>query len=552
MKHSVNLTMCLLLFFATLNGQPPITFEPIVTGLSSPVDIVEELTPDKRLFVVEQGGTIQIISGNAVLPQPFANLSSVITQGGERGLLSMAFHPNYATNRYFFVWYTNRANGAVTLARYMRSAASANVADASSGVTLFTIQKRFNNHNGAKINFGPDGFLYVATGDGGSGGDPDGNAQNGQSLLGKMLRIDVNNPNPPYYSIPATNPFAGSGTTKNEIIAQGLRNPWRWSFDKETGDMWIADVGQGLYEEINWLPNSNTLNKNYGWNCFEGTNAYNVGCTVVSNKVTPIFEYGHNSLNGGYSVTGGYVYRGNEYPVLQGYYLCADYVSANGWLVKPNGTGGWNVTLQTNWMSNITGFGEASNGTLYAISIDGTVAKIVPVQVLAVKLLSFMAVAAGSNHLLTWTVQNQEAGDEYRIEKGSSPAGPFALVQTVKSNGNNATKTYRQKLEANNGPAWYRLQVKGTSSQPFYSAIAHVPYSVKSTLTLAIVSDNLTVRLPEGSRTISLYDSNGKLLISKSIIGSPLQIISLRNVAKGALIVKVFTTWGIITKKVVY
>src|SRR5438105_15471168 len=178
-----------------------------------------------------------------------------------------------------------------------------------------------------------------------------------------MLRIDINYANPPYYTIPPTNPFVGSTTTKAEIIATGLRNPWRWSFDKQTGDMWIADVVQDLWEEVNMVTKANVLNKDYGWSCFEGTHPYTPkGCAAKPNNVSPIFDYPHNSTTGGYSITGGYVYRGAEFPSFQGYYICSDYVSGNGWLIKPDGSGGWNTTMQSRW-PNLSAFGESANGT---------------------------------------------------------------------------------------------------------------------------------------------------------------------------------------------
>lgn len=364
----------LLIIPVILTAQPAISFETIVSGLSDPVDITEANDNTHQLFIVERTGQIRILKNGRLSSRPFFDASSLITSSGqEQGLLSLAFHPDYSKNGYFFIYYTNPSR-AITIARYKRTNDS--IADASSGVVLMTIPKRFSNHNGGHLVFGRDGYLYFGTGDGGSGGDPNNNAQNGQSLLGKMLRIDVNTESAPYYTIPPTNPNAKSTTTRGEIIATGLRNPWRWSFDKQTGDIWIADVGQDKWEEVDVVSASNTLDKDYGWSCLEGTHSFK-GCAEKANNVSPILQYPHNMTSGGYSITGGYVYRGSEFPMLQGYYLCTDYVSGNGWLIKADGNGGWKTTMQKSWPSTISTFGEAAGGTLYAASLSGTLYKVV-------------------------------------------------------------------------------------------------------------------------------------------------------------------------------
>lgn len=348
----------ILLVAATLPlaSQPLISFETVVSGLTQPVDAEEVNDGSHRLFIVEQTGNIRIWNGSSLNPVSFLDVSSIIsTSGSERGLLSLAFHPNYSTNGLFFIYYTN-TSGDITVARYSRL--NNDAADATSGVVLINIPKRFANHNGGNLVFGQDGYLYFGTGDGGSGGDPDNNAQNPASLLGKMLRIDVNKTTPPFYNIPADNPFAGSAASRQEIIATGLRNPWRWSFDKQTGDMWIADVGQDTWEEVNTVPAADRLNRNYGWSCFEATHVFKSSCAAQPNNVVPIFEYPHNSSTGGYSITGGYVYRGAEFPLLQGYYVFTDYVSGNLWLTQSDGNGGYTTSMQKG-ISTISSFGEA-------------------------------------------------------------------------------------------------------------------------------------------------------------------------------------------------
>jgi glucose/arabinose dehydrogenase len=353
---------------------PVLIYSPVVSGLSSAVDVVNAQDGTNRLFVLRQSGTVRIVSGGVLLPGIFLDIADSISTGGERGLLSIAFHPDFENNRYFFVYYTNTA-GDIRITRFQTQFGDPDVADESSGVVLMTIpHPTFGNHNGGKLNFGPDGNLYFATGDGGSGGDPNNNAQNGNSLLGKMIRINVDNfTTPPYYTIPLDNPYVDDPLVRDEIFAIGLRNPWRWSFDRLNNDVWIADVGQGTWEEINNRTFATSGGINYGWRCYEGNAAYNTtGCLPPANYISPIFVYPHIFATGGFSVTGGHVYRAAEFPAMYGYYICADYVSGNTWLIKSNGVGGWNSSIQSGLPGSISGFGEAENGDMYAVSLSGT------------------------------------------------------------------------------------------------------------------------------------------------------------------------------------
>ena len=327
MKLSFRLSLSLLLILITqlsLNGQT-VDLNTVASGFNGPVDIKN--TGDERLFIVEQGGLIKILdlTSNSVLPDPFLNVSSLISTGGERGLLSAAFPPDYSTSGKFYINYTN-TSGSSVIAEYTVSSQNPNLANPNGSVIL-TFTQPFSNHNGGCMQFGPDGFLYISSGDGGSGGDPGNRAQNNNTLLGKMLRIDVstgNNGNP--YSIPASNQFANSAGA-DEIFSTGLRNPWKFSFD--SNNIWIADVGQNATEEINRQPITNT-SANYGWRCYEGSNNFNVqaSCPPVVDLVFPIAEYDHtgNGLNK-CSITGGYVYRGSAFPNLQGTYFFADFCS---------------------------------------------------------------------------------------------------------------------------------------------------------------------------------------------------------------------------------
>lgn len=343
-----------------LNSQT-IILEEFATGLTAPVEITN--ANDSRLFVVQQNGMIKIIQPNGTInAMNFLNISSKILYGGERGLLGLAFHPQYSTNGYFFVYYNNTA-GNIIVARYTVTA-DPNVADPNSEKILLNIPKPFDNHNGGSIHFAPDGNLWIVTGDGGSGGDPNNNAQNKNSLLGKMLRIDVNSTGP--YNIPAGNPFIGSTVDGlDEIWAYGLRNAWKWSFDLATGNAVIADVGQGQIEEINRIPLTQA-GVNYGWRCYEGNTAYNtVGCASSSTMTFPVAVYDHSE--GRCSITGGYVYRGTTYPTLQGKYIFSDYCTPQIGILDSGNSITWTTSFAGN---NFSTFGEDSQKELYVAAVN--------------------------------------------------------------------------------------------------------------------------------------------------------------------------------------
>lgn len=338
------------------------------TGFNSPVDIKH--CGDERIFVVEQQGIIRIMdkSGN-IRPTPFLNITDRVNDSGnEQGLLGLAFSPNYKDDGYLYVNYINgTGNGSTRISRFSVSQADSNVADASSEEILLTFTQPYTNHNGGGMLFGKDGYLYISQGDGGSGGDPDGYAQNLNTLLGKILRIDVSDDNTTY-TVPATNPFVGQPNTKPEIWAYGVRNPWRISFDKLTGDFWMADVGQDAYEEIDFQSVSSTGGENYGWKCREGfvvcPNCNTAGCPS-SGFTDPVFSYAQTEFSS-CSVTGGYVYRGAQYSNLFGKYVFADYCSGKFWTIKNLGNGQFDPdTLQDLSNFQYTSFGEDNNGELY-------------------------------------------------------------------------------------------------------------------------------------------------------------------------------------------
>jgi glucose/arabinose dehydrogenase len=329
----------------------------VAAGIPNLVDI--EHAGDSRLFLVDQQGRILVLEGTIVRTTPFLDISDLVLFSGEQGLLGLAFHRNYQSNGYFYLNYVNNA-GDTVIARYRVSAGNPNVADPGSASILLTEDQPFSNHKGGQLRFGPDGFLYIALGDGGSGGDPQNNGQRLDTLLGKLLRIDVDSATP--YAIPAGNPFAGTPGARPEIWAYGLRNPWRFSFDRLTGDIFIADVGQGSWEEIDFEPAA-TGGRNYGWRRMEGTHCYNPGSNCTDGSlVLPIVEYPHSL---GCSVTGGFRYRGTALPEHQGTYFFGDYCTGRIWGATPNSDGSWSATQLLDSQASIATFGEDASGNLY-------------------------------------------------------------------------------------------------------------------------------------------------------------------------------------------
>jgi len=340
---------------------------PVVTsGVASPVYLTAPTGDTARLFVVEQSGQIRVVQHGQLLPAAFLDIHTRLVSGGEQGLLSVAFHPNYATNGYFYVNYTD-LNGDTRVERYTVSAADSNLADTATHKLIIFIPQPYTNHNGGLVMFGPDGMLYIGMGDGGSGGDPQNRAQSPDSLLGKLLRIDVDGADP--YAIPAGNPFATSGGAK-EIWALGLRNPWRFAFDRSAGLLYIGDVGQGAWEEVDVQPASQG-GLNYGWRIMEGAHCYNPANCSSAGLVLPAVEYDHS--NGQCAIIGGFVYRGTRFPALAGQYFYADLCA--GWVRSFSYAGGA-VTGQTSWNLDVSpgsplSFGEDARGELYLLTGGG-------------------------------------------------------------------------------------------------------------------------------------------------------------------------------------
>jgi glucose/arabinose dehydrogenase len=366
-------TFLLIFFVNRITAQAPtLSLTPVIQSLNLPMQLVNADDGTGRIFIVEKSGVIKVYSKSFAFLDTFLTVKN-ITSTGERGLLSVVFHPQYATNGFFFVFYTNNI-GSLEVARYKVSDNDPDIADSTSKAVVITIPHPTNsNHNGGTLRFGTDGYLYLSTGDGGGGGDVPNNAQNTSILLGKILRFAVNtSTTAPYYTIPPDNPFG------NEIFAYGLRNPFRWSFDRETHDMWIGDVGQDSYEEINHRKAVVANGTNFGWRCYEANNTYNTttGCGPIANYTFPVYNYATPNPSG--SVTGGSVYRGDTYIDLRGYYISCDYSTGNFYIIYYDSTANtYTTTIQAVTPAGLSNFDETEDGELYAVCLNnGTVYRI--------------------------------------------------------------------------------------------------------------------------------------------------------------------------------
>ena len=368
--------------------------EVIASGFIRPVQVTHAGDGTPRLFVVEQTGAIKIVQDGRVLAIPFLDIPGLITCCGERGLLGLAFHPNYESNGFLYVNYTRRSDGATVIARYSVSS-DPNRVNPNSASTLLTVAQPFANHNGGQLLFGPDGYLYIGVGDGGNAGDPQDNGQNKDTLLGAMLRIDVDGGEP--YANPPDNPYVGA-VGADEIWAIGLRNPWRFSFDRATGDLYIGDVGQGDWEEISYQAAGTPGGLNFGWRCREGAHTYTSSSpcndpAYLAGLTDPIAEYSHTE---GRSVTGGFVYRGTRYPALVGRYFFADFVEGKIWSMMKTSTNPdtWSPPeLELDTGLNISTFGEDEDGELYVVGYaDGTIRRLADVNDPGPDLLSYFPI----------------------------------------------------------------------------------------------------------------------------------------------------------------
>lgn len=527
----VFLVCCLISIFSF--AQPPvISYLAEITGLSAPVDIVNAGDGTNRLFIVQQAGIIQVRNGLTVTQ--FANFgttgANIITSGGERGLLSMAFHPWYdgVSNRYFYIYYTD-LSGNIAVSRCETTIGNINTADISTLTNIITIpHPGASNHNGGKLNFGPDGYLYFATGDGGGSNDVPNNAQTGTVLLGKMLRIDIDQTSAfGNYAVPLDNPYIADPNTDDRIWALGLRNPYRWSFDRLTGDMWIGDVGQGAFEEINFRPAASTGGVNYGWRCYEGyASTPGVPDCIPVDYVPPVYDY-PNPSSGSSSVVGGFVYRGSEFPNFRGYYMATDVYSGDVFMLWPNGSGGFDSSVQTSMpVSFIVAFGEAEDGTLYAASQGtNTVYKVIATggTVLPVKMESFTGLARNGYNELHWKTATEQHTTRFHIEY-SKNGSSFSRAGTVPATGNMNGSRYRfSHITSNQAATFYRLAIEDNNGSVAYSDIIRLAGITQQNVRVysTVINNRILQIESNGSmlHLVKLFSSNGMLVYKKEISG---------------------------------
>lgn len=463
-----------MFLFLTAAVYPQYTLEQAFPNLTftSPVDF--QIIPGDetdRLFVVSQSGIIHVFQNdkNAATSKQFLNITDRVSSGGEMGLLGLAFHPNYLMNGYFYVNYTISSPSRQTrISRFSVSATNPDSADKNSELILFSFTQPYTNHNGGQLAFGPDGYLYIATGDGGSGGDPQNYGQTLTTMLGKILRIDVNTPQAPLlYGIPPTNPFANDNTGKTkEIYAYGMRNPWRMSFDPVTGWLWAADVGQVSREEIDIIVNGG----NYGWKVMEGFLCYSpsTGCDTTG-KILPIWDYPRSQ---GYSVTGGYVYRGPNQPGLVGKYIYGDYGSKHIWALTYNGTGpAQNQTLIASSGRSMSAFGVDRYGELYICDLSGgKIWKFVPTAPVVAPTRLMIAGGGPGSVQLSW--QDNAANETGYVIESKTGASAWLPLDTTAAN----VTVYTHSGIADTARIYYRVRginAQGTSG--YSNVVSTVP-----------------------------------------------------------------------------
>lgn len=550
--------------YSTALSQPPsIGFQSVVTGLSAPVDIVNAHDGSNRLFIVQQGGIIRVWNGSSL--SNFVDISSIISTGGERGLLSMAFHPNFngTSNRFFYVYYTN-TNGNIEISRYQTLAGNSNTGDANTQTVIITIpHPGQSNHNGGKLNFGTDGYLYFATGDGGGANDDPNNAQNGNVLLGKMIRINVNTLSSQtfgQYTIPSDNPYVNDPTVLDEIWALGLRNPFRWSFDSANGNMWIGDVGQAAKEEINFRPAGSTSHVNYGWRCYEGSiSTPGVDdCTPVDN-IFPVFDY--DNPNGGSppssAVTGGFVYRGNEFANLRGYYIATDFYSGILYFLWPNGSGGFNSSTQTTGvLTFIPAFGEAEDGTLYAASqFTNSVYKIIATggAPLPVTLKNFSINHFDNYNELKWATSFEQSISNFNIQYSLDgihfmDAGRVLALR----NSNGSGYSFKHYLTGS-GDVFYRLSMEEDNGRINYSSVLRVVLGTERLVRVyptVVHNGRMNVSCSIAADKLQLINSSGAVVFEKDLNHITGAVsFNFPSQPKGIYVVRIFAKGKIITEK---
>ena len=560
-------TLAFLLFSAIGIAQPTLNFTPL--SLSGPT-LIQPLfmsgcgDGSGRLFVVEKRGTIRIIQNNAVLTDFFLDIQDLVMNSGERGLLGLAFHPQYPTTPYIYVNYV--IDGTITnrISRFTLNPNNPN--DIQENTEFIPLEQAGvqTNHKAGGIAFGPDGYLYIGMGDGGGGGDPSNSGQNLETLLAKMLRIDVNAPQGSLnYTIPPDNPFVGE-PGRDEIWAYGLRNPWRISFDRETGDFWIADVGQNLWEEVDMVLAGTPGGMNFGWDCREGNHDYEPGnCGSGTEFTWPIFEYPHscNPCPNGYgaSISGGYVYRGSEHPVLEGFYVCADYVSNYLWMIKVTSFDPLELDVYvqdgTGLAYGLVTFGEDDDGELFASNLDGVIYSVSASGFLPVQWGSADAHIIQGGNQIDWTI-HQSLGIEYFEIQRSLNSGfdNFTVVTQVEPVEDQISYKYIDPF-IHTRAVYYRIAAHMSDGSIEYSPFMRILPDTGSKPSLVFDQNhNLwRINIPNEWQNgeVILYDLQGKEVYTRKI-GSQDQLELTSPITPGSYFVKVSGEMGTWSERLVW
>ncbi|MBL0006626.1 MAG: PQQ-dependent sugar dehydrogenase [Saprospiraceae bacterium] len=560
-------TLAFLLLSAIGIAQPTLNFTPL--SLSGPA-LVQPLfmsgcgDGSGRLFVVEKRGTIRIIQNNVVSTDFFLDIQDLVMNSGERGLLGLAFHPQYPTTPYIYVNYV--IDGTITnrISRFTLNPNNSNDIQENTEFILLEQAGVQTNHKAGGIAFGPDGYLYIGMGDGGGGGDPSNSGQNLETLLAKMLRIDVNAPQGSLnYTIPPDNPFVGE-PGRDEIWAYGLRNPWRISFDRETGDFWIADVGQNLWEEVDMVLAGTPGGMNFGWDCREGNHDYEPGnCGSGTEFTWPIFEYPHscNPCPNGYgaSISGGYVYRGSEHPVLEGFYVCADYVSNYLWMIKVTSFDPLELDVYVqdgNGLAyGLVTFGEDDDGELYASNLDGVIYSVSASGFLPVQWGSADAHIIQGGNQIDWTI-HQTLGIEYFEVQRSLYSGfdNFTVVTQVEPVEDQISYKYIDPF-IHTRTVYYRIAAHMSDGSIEYSPFMRILPDTGSKPSLVFDQNhNLwRINIPNEWQNgeVILYDLQGKEVYTRKI-GSQDQLELTPPITPGSYFVKVSGEMGTWSERLVW